>query len=89
MQQEGSLVAVSHHACTQNRMMCHDDTVITEGHRRVMICLLWTLIGSISQHCSLLPQACAYGSIPVLMTFDADVLHINKIKLRGVIWRGP
>ena len=28
-------------------------------------------------------QACAYGCVPVLMTFDADVLHINTIKLKG------
>ena len=28
-------------------------------------------------------QACAYGCVPVLMTFDADVLHIDTIKLKG------
>jgi galactokinase len=26
-------------------------------------------------------QACAYGAVPVLMTFDADVLHIDTVSL--------
>lgn len=28
-------------------------------------------------------QACAYGSVPVLMTFDRDLLRVDRIKLAG------
>jgi hypothetical protein len=28
-------------------------------------------------------QACAFGAIPVLATFDGDVLHVETLKLRG------
>ncbi|KAG1680588.1 hypothetical protein FOA52_015036 [Chlamydomonas sp. UWO 241] len=35
--------------------------------------------------CGRMDQACAYGPIPVLMVFDADVLRIDTIKLRGTL----
>jgi len=33
--------------------------------------------------CGRMDQACAYGCVPVLMTFDADILHIDMVELRG------
>lgn len=32
-----------------------------------------------------LPQACAYGCVPVVMTFDADLLHISRVPLKGTL----
>ncbi len=34
-------------------------------------------------------QACAYGSVPVVMTFDADLLHIDKVSLAGALRVSP
>ncbi|GLC39509.1 hypothetical protein PLESTB_001809800 [Pleodorina starrii] len=31
--------------------------------------------------CGRMDQACAYGSVPVLMTFDGDILTVDRVKL--------
>ncbi|GAX77268.1 hypothetical protein CEUSTIGMA_g4714.t1 [Chlamydomonas eustigma] len=36
--------------------------------------------------CGRMDQACAFGSVPVLMTFDADILHIEKVALKGSLY---
>eukprot|EP00955_Chlamydomonas_euryale_P076522 362705-Chlamydomonas_euryale.AAC.4 len=34
--------------------------------------------------CGRMDQACAYGAVPVLMEFDADVLHVETVPLK--VW---
>lgn len=31
--------------------------------------------------CGRMDQACAFGSIPVCLTFDGDILHVHPVKL--------
>uniref|UniRef100_A0A7R9VMY2 GHMP kinase C-terminal domain-containing protein n=1 Tax=Chlamydomonas euryale TaxID=1486919 RepID=A0A7R9VMY2_9CHLO len=35
--------------------------------------------------CGRMDQACAYGAVPVLMEFDADVLHVETVPLKGTL----
>lgn len=42
---------------------------MTDKHR-LLLCLM---------------QACAYGCVPVVMTFDADLLHISRVPHKGAL----
>ena len=59
--------------------LCISHHILTIGRMDQACAYVYSIILTIGR----MDQACAYGCVPVLMTFDADILRIKTIPLKG------